>query len=90
MKLFYNFDNDGNTFEYEVSAADVERAVLTFPGGRQQWIHCAESDDDLEELKDFYEDELIDYFYEDAKETYRDNMELTNNPDSYYGVSRKD
>jgi len=78
-----------NNFPFEISWFDLKKAILTFPNGIDQWIHYDEGDVSIQELIEFFEDELLDYFREDAKEQYRDYLELKNNPEGYYGVNRR-
>ena len=42
------------------------------------------------ELYDWFEDDIKDFFYEDAMECYSDAKEYARDPYAYYGGSRKD
>lgn len=42
------------------------------------------------ELYDWFEEEIKDFFYDDAIESYGDSQEYARDPYTYCGVSRKD
>jgi len=95
--MFILVYKDLDDFEFEIDIYDLKRAILSFPEGQQQLIHIEEDASEydheyesLKELVNFFKDELLDYFREDAKEQYRDYLLLKNDPYSFYGVSKKD
>lgn len=87
MKLEYHFETGNlDPYEFEVSDYDLRRAIKVV----DPESFAVLDDDNLEIVAEGIEDLLSDYFEEDAREEWKDAKLLANNPDAYYGVSRRD
>lgn len=89
MELHYHFGRDGEEdYDYEVNDKDLQHALTRIATPEE--VALAEEQGSFDELAEQYEDELESWFEDDAREEFRDYKLLKNNPDSYYGVSRRD
>lgn len=105
MLINYVFDgNDdeyGNDFEYEVDYIDVRDALRHII---KKEFQIKKDDEAVLKLLDFiikeldaddaleayFEDDLRDYFYDDAYEAYSDACEYEKDPLGYFGMSQRD
>lgn len=90
--LTYYFGEYGEeTFEYEIDSADVERAIIKLKILTKEELEIAYNEQDgYDRVVEENEDALKEFFEDEAIDQYNDEKALSKNPESYYGVSRKD
>ena len=84
------------SYEYEVERSDVIEALKELV--QNDYTVPKEYKEDIEpfiethfdQLVEDYDDYLKDHFEHEARQQYEYDVELSKNPDAYYGVSRND
>jgi hypothetical protein len=105
MIINYSFGGDeyevGDDFEYEVDYTDVRDALRHII---KKEFQIKQEDEKTLKLLDFiikdldvddaleayFEDDLRDYFYDEAYEAYSDACEYEKDPLGYFGMSQRD
>jgi len=89
MILEYHFESGNfDPYGYEISDQDLKRALIKLLP--QADLAVCQETDAYDTYGKRWEDELVEYFKDDAYEEYLDTKQLATDPDSYYGVSRRD
>jgi len=84
MKLNYYFaGTEVDPYEFEVAYRDADIALRNL-------LKDGYDEDRIHDLFLEYEDELREWFRQDAYESYTEEHLLATNPDAYYGVNRRD
>jgi hypothetical protein len=86
FKLYYFFGEDQEEFVYEIDHRDLLAALISMELIEYDFY---EDYDDAYYFRE-YEDELLEYFYEQAYDLYLDELEYNKDPLAYYGMSRND
>ena len=89
MELFYEFSNDGDSFPYEISEQELKGAVSKFEGGDAKLAAYSDGSIELEDIEEFFEDELTGYFESDAQKAFNDYQAAKYDIESYHGVNRR-
>lgn len=99
MRIYYDFDELIEDFEFEVSKGDLEEALQTIifneleisgEDSRKLFDYFMREFLDVEETAEGYYEELKEYFKEDAKEELKEINERDKDSLGYVGMSQSD
>ena len=88
MILTYNFGDDGEEFYYEVDFDRVDKFLIKSKLITKEDIE--KLDYELDEYYELYEEDIKDYFMDEARELWYEMKEEEKDPYAYRGISRKD
>ena len=91
--MILNYEFDDEDYEYDASWNECRFIIKKELNKmtKEDLIDFILNDiDSDEQLEEYFEEDIKDYYYDDACECYKDSCEYNKDPYAYYGVSHKD